>query len=391
MGPGETRVVEKMEVAVVGGSLAGLCAGTMLRKVGFDVQVFERSRGPLKSRGAGIVVQPELLRLLSEVGAPPLSTTGCSIRRTLGPNEGDLQETPMPQRFTSWEAIYAALRGAFPDRYYHLAAPVDLVHSTEDGVRFEVEGRSFDCRVLVGADGIRSPLRRRLMPQTTPRYAGYVAWRGVVDESGVAPPLVRFFEDSFSFCFLPGGGHALCYFIPGSSANAQPGTRRLNWVWYVAVPEGRALSELLTDNAGQPHDLSVPPGKIREAARRELRREAERLDPRFCELVRRTPEPFIQAIVDIAPTDMAIQRICLVGDAAFVVRPHTAAATAKAADDAGSLARALRDHWPDVDDGLSRWQQQQLPIGRELVNYGVRLGEKIRASRTWTCSKESRS
>ena len=49
------------EIAVAGGSIAGLSAGAALRTAGFDVHVFERSPGRLTSRGAGIVVQPELL------------------------------------------------------------------------------------------------------------------------------------------------------------------------------------------------------------------------------------------------------------------------------------------------------------------------------------------
>ena len=70
-------------------------------------------------------------------------------------------------------------------------------------------------------------------------------------------------------------------------------------------------------------------------------------------LVAATPQPFLQPIVDVAPTRTVFGRVCLLGDAAFVVRPHTAGATAKAARDATTLARALKRAGRNVDAGLS--------------------------------------
>ena len=43
---------------VIGGSLGGLFAANLLLRAGWDVQVFEHSRGDLVSRGAGIITHP---------------------------------------------------------------------------------------------------------------------------------------------------------------------------------------------------------------------------------------------------------------------------------------------------------------------------------------------
>ena len=365
-----------VEVAVAGGSIAGLCAGNALSTAGFDVHVFERSAGRLTSRGAGIVVQPELLGLLTAVDAPPLATTGCTIRRTVAGTSGEVQEMPMPQRFTSWEAIYTSLSGAFPKERYHAGAELAVVETHTEGVRAKVNGADLDAQLFVAADGFRSATRARHAPETIARYAGYVAWRGVVDEADLPGELVGFFDDAFSFCNLGDGGHALCYLIPGDGLGTEPGARRLNWVWYVTVDEGPALDSIMTDRDGCRRDAAVPQGLVGDDALQDLHRRTAGLDRRFADLVHATPEPFIQSIIDVAPPAMTFGRVCLIGDAAFVVRPHTAAAAAKAATDASALARVLRANAPDIDRGLAAWQSQQLPMGRELVNYGVMLGKR---------------
>ena len=115
----------RLQIAVAGGSIGGLCAGLALHGSGFDVNVYERHPGPMDTRGAGIVVQGELVQLLDTYGAPPLPTTSCRVRRYLNPQGGDGQVQSMPQAFTSWEAIYETLRVAFPKERYHMGATLD--------------------------------------------------------------------------------------------------------------------------------------------------------------------------------------------------------------------------------------------------------------------------
>ena len=88
---------QQLQIAVAGGSIGGLCAGLALHGSGFDVQVYERHAGPMEARGAGIVVQSELLQLLRNNGAAALPTTSCIIRRYLHPDGGDGQPQAMPR------------------------------------------------------------------------------------------------------------------------------------------------------------------------------------------------------------------------------------------------------------------------------------------------------
>ena len=240
-----------MKVTIARGSIGGLCAGIALRGIGADVQIFERESGPMDIRGAGIVVQPHLTSLLREHHAPELPVTSCQIRRYLDPVGGEGQTQLAPQDFTSWEAIYLTLRATFPEDRYHMGAEITDIAPEAARVIAAVEGREpVESDILIAADGANSPLRRRFLPHVAPRYAGYVAWRGTLDEADAPPRLVSFLDDAFTFCEARSGGHMLVYFIPGDGADVRPGRRRLNWVWYVG--RGRAGARPIPDGQGWP-------------------------------------------------------------------------------------------------------------------------------------------
>jgi 2-polyprenyl-6-methoxyphenol hydroxylase-like FAD-dependent oxidoreductase len=372
-----SRTDAPLRIAVAGGSIGGLCAGLALRGAGFDVQVYERVSGPMETRGAGIVVQGELIDLLRTHGADTLPMTHCRVRRYLGPEGGEGEVQRAPQDFTSWEAIYRTLANTFPADRYHRDATLTDFGNGEGTVRAHIDGHGVvEADVLVAADGAQSSTRRRFLPDLNSTYAGYVAWRGTLDEADAPPDLMRFFDDAFTFSEARSAGHILTYFIPGDGADTTPGKRRLNWVWYVGVGEAD-LPRLLVDRDGRQHHASLPFGGTPDSAIRDLRDLARReVHPMLAVLVAATPQPFLQTIVDVVPTRTVFGRVCLLGDAAFVVRPHTAGATAKAARDATTLVRALKQAGRNVDAGLSGFEAMQIEFGRGLVDYGVALGRR---------------
>jgi FAD binding domain-like len=188
-----------LRIAVAGGSIGGLCAGLALRGAGFDVQIYERISGPMETRGAGIVVQGELIDLLQTYGANTLPTTRCRVRRYLSAEGGDGKVQRAPQEFTSWEAI-RTLVDAFPCDRYHRGAMLTDFGGGKGAVRARIDGRGVvEADVLVAADGAQSLTRRHFLPDLSSTYAGYVAWRGTLDETDAPPDLVRFFDDAFTF------------------------------------------------------------------------------------------------------------------------------------------------------------------------------------------------
>jgi 2-polyprenyl-6-methoxyphenol hydroxylase-like FAD-dependent oxidoreductase len=172
------------------------------------------------------------------------------------------------------------------------------------------------------------------------------------------------------------GSHILCYLIPGADGELEVGRRRLNWVWYWNVPEPE-LHELLTGRDGRARHFSVPPGQVGERFVEAQRVRARSLLPEpFARLVEATEEPFLQPILDLGVPRMAFGRVCLIGDAAFIPRPHTAASTSKAAANAIALAQAVSRYGRDVPGALLDWEPSQLALGRQLEAHGRMLGDR---------------
>src|SRR5207253_4103376 len=132
-----------------------------------------------------------------------------------------------------------------------------------------------------------------------------------------------------------------------------------------------------SDRHGGQHHASLPIGGASDMVLRDLVDLARReVHPKVAALVAATPDPFLQTIVDVVVPRTVFGRACLLGDAAFVVRPHTAGATAKAAREAMLLADCLQEAAGDLNSALSRFQSAQLRYGNELHQYGVALGSR---------------
>ena len=364
---------------VIGGSLGGLCAGVCLRAAGWRVSIFERSSGPVEDRGAGIVLQSEVLTLLERL---KLATRGDisveSRERQYLNKDGSVASSGDSQQFmTSWGALFKSLRRGFPDDDFRTGCKLVNFTAEEKQVtaRFE-NGREETVDLLVGGDGAWSAVRQQLLPKIAPEYAGYVAWRGVVAENALPVALRETFLDKFTF-FQMSRSHILCYAIPGADGDIIIGKRRLNWVWYWNYREGDELDALLTDRTGRKRRTSVPPGMVCSMHwQRQMDIARTFLPPQFRELLEATEEPFAQPIRDLAVPQMVFGRAVLVGESAFVLRPHTAAAAAKAAADGMALGKVLHDGKNNLTENLRRFGTPQLEMGIQLRNYGVRLGDQ---------------
>jgi 2,6-dihydroxypyridine 3-monooxygenase len=371
---------------VVGGSLGGLTAALVLRDLGWEVDVFERSASELESRGAGIVVLDETVRYFRERTDLELDrlTTTTGFLRYLGRDGGVVYEEPRRYRYSSWHAVYRALLGCFGRERYHLGR--EMVGFSQQGEQVEVrfaDGMTERRDLLVCADGIASVARALLQPQARPTYAGYVAWRGTVEERRLSGDTRDLLADSICYQVVP-RSHILLYPIPALDGSVAPGRRLANFVWYRNYAAGEELDSLMTDRAGVRRDITLPPGAAREPHLRELHALAEtQLAPQLAEVVQRTELPFVQVIFDIEVDRMAFGRTCLIGDAAFALRPHAAAGTAKAAADAWALAEALTAAQGGIQTALARWERRQLAVGRAVLERTRRNGDKSQFEGTW--------
>jgi 2-polyprenyl-6-methoxyphenol hydroxylase-like FAD-dependent oxidoreductase len=239
---------------------------------------------------------------------------------------------------------------------------------------------SAEGELLVGADGLRSTIRQQCLPQLLPLYAGYVAWRALIPEAAFTPAIHRELFDAMTFC-LPPGEQFLGYPVAGPDNDLRPGHRRYNVVWYRPADEQGELVRLLTDESGTTHAISIPPPLIRREAIADMRAAAERLlAPQFRAVVRLIDEPILQPIYDLETPRMAFGRVAIIGDAAFVARPHVAAGVAKAADDAQALSAALAED--EVEPALRRFEAARLPVGRRIIERARHLGAYLQATQT---------
>ncbi len=373
-------------VLVAGGSIGGLTAAHVLAGAGCDVTVLERSPVPLTGRGAGIVLHPATVRWWVEHDVRPLPEMSAAMRRLryLDAAGGVAHEQDCRYRVSSFDALYRDLSGRLDAARHRRGCEVADFAIGPDEVRVALaDGTELVCDLLVGADGIGSRARSVLLPEVQPRYAGYVAWRGTVVEHDLSPAAQDALLGAIVYHLMP-GSHFLAYPIPGADGSVRPGRRLTNWLWYRNVAEGEALDALMTDRGGVRRPVSLAPGAVAPERLAELRADGDdRLPPPVAELLRATAEPFVQVVFDIEVPRMAFARACLIGDAAFALRPHAAVGSAKAAEDAWRLGDALRACDFEVPAALAAWEPDQLALGRGALGRTRRAGERAQHTGEW--------
>jgi 2-polyprenyl-6-methoxyphenol hydroxylase-like FAD-dependent oxidoreductase len=360
---------------IIGGSLAGLFTGLLLRRIGWDVSIHERSGAELGSRGAGIVTHGSLHDILTlavgyrgDIGVKLAGRTVIDVDGVL------VCENHKEQIVASWDQLWKRLRKAADGIYRHDSM---MQSYSQTSARITVtfgNGLYEECDLLIAADGIQSTIRHSLMPSIKPCYAGYVAWRGLVNKSDLSASSVAQLFNRFGFC-LPPSEQMLGYPVDGGLS----GELRYNYVWYRPAHIEHELPRLITGRDGKQYVGGIPPDQIHPDILNEMRSEATRLlAPAFAEVVHKTHQPLLQPIVDLEVPSMYSNRIVLLGDAAFVARPHVGMGVTKAAEDALALATCLQDDH-DIDCALEAFSKERVAAGQSIIRRARHLGAYMQA------------
>ncbi len=373
-------------IAVVGGSIGGLTTACLLRDSGFDVTVFERASFQLEERGAGIGLLEATSRYLVECANINIDTISISTPyiRYLDRDNKVIHQQEHRYRFSSWNTVYKQLLSIYGHERYQLDHELVDWKIDKGGVLIKFSNdREFWADLLICADGVTSKNRARLLPETNTEYAGYVAWRGMVPEAALSPVLRAKLSEAITY-HVYANSHILVYPIPSIDGAIEVGKRLINFVWYRNYLQGGDLENLMTDEDGNKWISSIPPGKLSKHHQEEARATAAaRLPSDLASVVLAADDLFIQVIYDTEVERMAFNRVCLLGDAAFVARPHAAAGTAKAAEDAWQLVEFLKNY-DDISEALSKWEDQQITLGKSLVTRTRHIGQSSQFNNNWT-------
>jgi 2-polyprenyl-6-methoxyphenol hydroxylase-like FAD-dependent oxidoreductase len=363
---------------VIGGSIAGLFVGAFLRRIGWQVDIYERSSIELIGRGVGIfATHLELFEALDKCGAETVDVGVIAYKRITFDRKGDvIAEKPLLQIVTSWDRLRQVLLKAVDRQRYHFGHAFERVEQEGDSVQVHfANGCSERADLLVACDGFRSSVRARLAPDVQPIYSGYYIWRGAPNESDLSPETRRTMFPYVSF-FLADQLQAAGYPISGMDDELRTGHRRYNFVWY-RVADATKLKQMCVDDHGHEYEFGVPPPLVRKDLVVQMRAEAESLlPPQYLDCLQHIDQPFFTPVYDFCSRSLVFGRVALVGDAASTPRPHIGFGVSKAGAEAQALAEALSNH-DDIDRALAAYDAARQPLSERIVAHGRKLGMQL--------------
>lgn len=347
---------------VIGGGIAGPAVAVALHRVGMDVELFESSDASSSSPGLFLTLAVNGMRALDRLGLlegvlehdpPPVPTPSLvfqsSSGKTLGtvPNGWLDADTPSVtvSRGDLHEALLrqAARRGIAVHRGCRLVSAEETPHSIV--ARFE-DGTEVTADFLVGADGIRSVVRRIIDPAApVPRHTGLMNLGGMLASSPLDP--------------TPGAMHML-WGTKAFFGHAVADDGRV--LWFANAPP--------PDNAG-----AVPDRTLSSTAWKEYLLDLFADDPPVVSrIIGSTPHVGAWPIEELPelPTWHS-QRMVLVGDAAHAVSPSTGQGASLAVEDAVVLARTLADS-DDLPTAFQSYTEERRPRTTRVLKVGQRRG-----------------
>ena len=355
-------------IAVVGGGIGGTAAALFLHHAGLDVTIYEQA-SELVELGAGIVVAPNMVRLLHRLGVAD-ELAACAVRLEAAwefrrwsdgrvlfvqPMGKECERLYGAHCYVAHRAdLLALLQRALPRHLLRLDHRCVAVEQTEHDATLTFTSRSGETTtatadIVVGADGIHSAVRQAIASNVVARFSGLCAFRCLVP-AAMAPELAR---RPVQTLWLGPGRHFVHY--PISSG------RLINIV--AIVPAGDWRTESWTAD-GEIADLLA---------------EFAGWDARVGQLITSATSTKRWAVYDRDPLAQWTRgRVTLLGDAAHPMLPFFAQGAAQALEDAAVLAGCLRDSSAPVCEALQRYERirrprathvQLMSRGRELENH----------------------
>lgn len=340
------------QFTILGGGIAGLTAAIALRRIGIPAQVFEAAP-EIKPVGAGLVLAANAIKGYVKLGI----AEKIIARGRLLPTFSILDNRGRKIAYADADAIaqkYGLHNFAIhrPELHEALMAELDpaQLHVNKSALRVEQngdkatlyfqDGTSHETDYLIVADGIHSPIRRQLVPGSTPRYAGYTCWRAVTDNPGLSlTGATETWGAEGRFGIVPLAGNKIYWFACVNAPQNDPAMRAMQ-------PEG-------------------------------LQRIFQKFHDPIPAILRHTPDDSLlwNDIIDLKPIPrFAFGNIVLIGDAAHATTPNMGQGACQAIEDAVILADELAAH-DSPAAAFASFERRRLPRTHYIVNNSWTLGK----------------
>lgn len=340
--------------AIIGGGIGGLSLAIAMQRKGLQVTVYENAPS-IRPLGAGLGLAANAVKAFMEIGISEDILEAGSVLKKLSiknqqgkilahtDSEKISKKYNVVNNFTIHRAdLHDVLLRHLNEGSLQLGrCCTDFVQDTS-GVKLTFQdGSSAEADYIIACDGIHSFFRKKLIPDSRTRYAGYTCWRAVIDN---IPAAVNVNETSETWG-------------AGSRFGIAPLTNnRLYWFACINANENDQLKRSygiddLLKHFGEFHS-PIP------------------------EILKNTQDHQLiwSDIIDIKPLKhFAFGRVLLMGDAAHATTPNMGQGACMAIEDAAILANTISNSH-SVDKAFIAFEQKRIQRTTAIVKESWQLG-----------------
>lgn len=341
--------------AIVGGGIGGLTLAIALQRKGWDVTVYEHAPH-IKPLGAGLVLAANAVMALDEMGLKELvQEQGKLIEHIyIKDQKGRILSATNAQKVSEQYGLANGFSIHRADLHQVLTsqlqpgtlklgkACVDFMQSTTGTTLYFLDGTKAQADYVIASDGIHSAIRKKVLPHTQSRFAGYTCWRATID----APS-----ENFLTNNAVESWGNGARFGMVPLSKN------RIYWYACVNAAANDPIMRCSTIEEVQ-HFFKSFHDPI----------------PRLLELTRN--EQLIWSdIIDLKPIEQfAFGKVVLIGDAAHATTPNMGQGACMAIEDAAVLTNCL-DQCESVEEAFQKFEKKRIARTTKIVNTSWTLGK----------------